>query len=117
VLFRSTGVEVTIDVLDFNNNYYNIGSATTDMSGFFSFMWKPEIPGKFTVVTTFAGSKSYYSSYAETAFGVDEVPTPSPTPTPPAPLLALSPEAAYPLAIVVAAIIVAAVLLLFFRKK
>jgi outer membrane protein assembly factor BamB len=114
---NATGVEVTIDVLDSNNNYYNIGSATTDMSGFFSFMWKPEIPGKFTVVTTFAGSKSYYSSYAETAFGVDEVPTPSPTPTPPAPLLALSPEAAYPLAIVVAAIIVAAVLLLFFRKK
>jgi hypothetical protein len=40
--------------------------------------------GKFTVYVTYAGSESYYSSYAETAFGVDAVATtvtPTATPT------------------------------------
>jgi outer membrane protein assembly factor BamB len=77
-----TGVEVVISVLDSNGNYYDIGTATTDDSGMFSLMWTPEIPGEFTVVATFAGSESYYGSYAETAFGVMEAPETTPEPTP-----------------------------------
>ena len=68
---NATGVQVTIDVLDANNNYRNIGTATTDSSGMFKFAWKPDIEGAYTVVATFAGSKAYYPSYAETAFVVD----------------------------------------------
>jgi hypothetical protein len=78
------GVDVTISVLDANGNYRDIGTATSDASGFFSLEWTPDIPGKFNVVARFAGSESYYGSYAETAFVVDEAPqaTPPPTPTP-----------------------------------
>jgi len=68
---QATGVDVTIDVIDSNGNYRNIGIATSDMSGFYSLDWMPNIPGKYTVIATFAGSESYWSSYAETAFVVD----------------------------------------------
>ena len=44
----------------------------------------PDIYGDYTVIATFAGSESYYASYAETAFVVDQAlePTPPPDPTP-----------------------------------
>jgi hypothetical protein len=76
---NATGVTVSLDVIDANGNFRNIGSATTDLSGMFSFTWKPDIPGKYTVVATYAGSNSYASSYAETAFQVDQAPNVSPT--------------------------------------
>jgi outer membrane protein assembly factor BamB len=76
----ATGVPVSIDVLDSNGNYRNIGTATTDLSGTFRFTWKPDIPGNYTVVATFPGSESYYPSYAETGFVVDPA---APTPSPP----------------------------------
>jgi hypothetical protein len=62
------GVPVSIDVLDSNGNYRNIGSTTSDGSGMFTFTWTPDIPGDFTVIATFAGSESYYPSSAETSF-------------------------------------------------
>jgi outer membrane protein assembly factor BamB len=82
---NATGVEVTLDAIDPNNNFVHIGTATSDSSGTFSFMWEPEVPGKYTVIATFAGSEAYYASYAQTAIGVEEAPeaTPGPTPTPP----------------------------------
>jgi outer membrane protein assembly factor BamB len=84
---EAVGVPVTIDVIDENGNYRNIGTATSDSSGFFSYQWTPDIPGKYTVIATFAGSESYYASFAETVFGVDEAPQPTPAPTPtPAPM-------------------------------
>jgi len=68
---NATGVPVTIDVIDANNNYRNIGTATTDSSGMFKLGWKPDIEGAYTVIATFAGSKAYYPSHGETAFVVD----------------------------------------------
>ena len=86
-----TGVDVTINVLDSNNNFRPIGTVTADASGFYSLMWTPDIPGKFTVIANFEGSESYYSSYAETAFGVTEAPSPAqplePEPTTEAPFI------------------------------
>jgi len=76
-----TGVPITIDVIDSNGNQRNIGTAVSDASGTFSFMWTPDISGKYTVVATFAGSESYYGSSSQTAFGVDEAPTATPQPT------------------------------------
>ena len=67
----TVGVSVTIDVIDSNGNYRNVGSAMSDADGFYSFQWTPDIEGKYTVVATFAGSKSYWPSHAETAFAVD----------------------------------------------
>lgn len=80
---NATGIEVKIDVIDSNGNYRNIGSATSDTSGSYSLKWTPDIPGRYTVIATFAGSDSYYGSHAETAFSVDEVAaTPEPTQPP-----------------------------------
>jgi hypothetical protein len=79
---NATGVEVTLTVLDSNNNYREIGKTTTDASGSFSYQWAPDIPGKYVVTATFADSGAYYGSYAQTAIGVDEAPEPTPEPTP-----------------------------------
>jgi hypothetical protein len=79
------GVEVVLSVLDSNENYREIGRTTSDSNGFYSYMWKPDIPGKYTVSASFQGSNAYYPSQAETAFGVDEAPIqtvePQPQPT------------------------------------
>ena len=80
----ATGVDVMIDVLDSNGNYYNIGTTTSTTSGSYAFEFTPEISGQFQIFATFAGSNSYGSSYAETAMTVVDAPeaTPEPTPTP-----------------------------------
>jgi hypothetical protein len=76
-----TGVPVSIDVFDSNGNYRNIGTTTSDGSGNFAFTWTPDIPGDYTVIASFAGSESYYSSHAETEFHASaaSVATPSVT--------------------------------------
>ncbi len=78
---NATGVPVTIDVMDANGNYRNVGTTTSDSSGAFSFSWQPDIPGKYTVYVTFAGSLAYYPSYTQSAFVVDPAPTATATPT------------------------------------
>jgi outer membrane protein assembly factor BamB len=75
-----TGVDVSIDVIDTNGNFRNIGTATSDISGVYSLVWEPDIPGKYTVIATFAGSDSYGSSFAQTNFYVEEAPAPTPPP-------------------------------------
>jgi hypothetical protein len=78
-----TGVTVSIDVIDSNGNYRNIGSATTDATGSYSMSWLPDISGDYTVVARFAGTNSYWPSYAETSFAVDPAhPTAAPTDAP-----------------------------------
>ncbi|MCW3984219.1 MAG: PQQ-binding-like beta-propeller repeat protein [Candidatus Bathyarchaeota archaeon] len=74
-----TGVEVTINVLDANGNYRSIGTTTTDAYGVYSLSWLPDIPGDYRVIATFAGTKGYWPSSAETSFTVSE-PEPSATP-------------------------------------
>jgi len=80
----TVGVEVVIEVLDPNNNSYEVGRTTTDADGFFKLMFEPEVPGEYTIFATFEGSGAYYGSHASTAIGVEEAPaaTPAPTPTP-----------------------------------
>jgi hypothetical protein len=114
---NATGVPVTIDVIDGNGNYRSIGTATSDASGTFSYMWKPDIPGKYTLIATFAGSESYYASYSETAFGVTEAPPATPTPTPsPASMtdLYFVPAAA---GIIIAIAIATALIMLMLRRR
>jgi len=79
------GVDVALSVLDANNNFRDIGTATSDASGCYSYVWKPDIPGKYTVFARFAGTNSYYGSYAETVFAVDEA-TVEPEPEYPQPI-------------------------------
>jgi outer membrane protein assembly factor BamB len=114
----ATGVAVSIDAVDPNNNYVHLGDATTDGSGMFSAAVIPEVPGYYAVYATFVGSAGYYASYAETSLYVSEPPaaTPAPTPTP-VPIT----EQYFVLAVVgiiVAIIIVGVVLaLLLIRKR
>ena len=83
---NATGVEVVLETLDPNGNFYEIGKTTSDMNGNYGLKFVPEVPGDYQIFATFTGSNSYGPSYASTYFSVDEAPqaTPTPTPTPPA---------------------------------
>jgi hypothetical protein len=83
---NATGVEVSLDTLDPNGNFIHIDTVTSDASGMFSHMFTPEVPGKYTIIASFAGSKSYYGSYAETAIGVSEAPPSTAPPEYPQPI-------------------------------
>ena len=75
----ATGVPVTLSVVDANGNYREIGKTTTN-DGFFTFNWKPDIQGQYSVYASFPGSESYWPSHAITSFAVDPAaPTPLPT--------------------------------------
>ena len=63
---NTIGVPVALDVIDANGNSRNIGTTTSDATGFYSYHWTPDIPGKYTVIATFGGSNAYYGSSAET---------------------------------------------------
>ena len=113
----AVGVNVTLSVLDSNNNYHDIGTATTDANGFYYFEWTPDIPGKFKVVATFGGTNGYWPSFAEAAFTVMEAPEATPAPT-------AQPASAADLyfvpatiGIIVAIIVVGLVLILMLRKR
>jgi len=112
-----TGVPVSIDVLDSNGNYRNIGTATSDDKGVFSFAWRPDIEGQYTLIATFAGSESYWPSSAETSFVVDST-APTPTAQPPeGPSVSDQYFIPAVLAIILTVIIVGVFLALFLRKK
>jgi hypothetical protein len=112
---NAKGVEVTLDAIDPNNNYINIGTVTSDSSGNYGCLWKPEVPGTYHIIATFAGSAAYGPSYSETYMSVGEAP---PTPAEPQPLPAQQPVDMYILYATVAIIAAVAIVgLLLLRKK
>jgi hypothetical protein len=114
---NTTGVPVSIDVIDGNGNYRNIGSTTTDEDGFYSVSWIPDIAGAYKVIASFAGSQSYWPSHAVTAFTVSD-PAPTQPPTTPAPQSATEMYFVPAVAgIIVAIIIVGAILALLLLRK
>jgi hypothetical protein len=113
----TTGVPVSISVIDSNGNHRNIGTTTSDASGSFSYQWTPDIEGKYTVIATFAGSESYWPSSAQTAFAVDPAPataTPQPTEPPSMADLYFIPMS---VALFIAIIVVGVVIVLALRKR
>ena len=81
-----TGVLVSLDTFDPNENQVHIGDVTTDgYSGTFGFTWEPEVPGQYRVTATFMGDESYGISSATTYVTVSEAPPATPTPTPETP--------------------------------
>ncbi len=111
------GVPVSINVIDSNNNYRNIGQVTSDINGAYSLQWVPDIPGKYTVIASFGGSDAYWPSFQETSFGVDAAPqtsAPIQTPTSNAADLYLLPGI---VAIIIAIAVVGAVLLAAIKKR
>ena len=93
----AVGVQVHLTAVDPNGNTQDIGNATSDAMGLYKIMWTPPVPGAYTIVATFAGSDSYYSSSAETALGVSETsaaPSTSPSQTAiPTPTITVAPTA------------------------
>jgi hypothetical protein len=77
-----TGVPVSIDVIDSNGNFRNIGTATTTSGGSFSLTWTPDITGNYTVVANFAGTNAYWGSSSQNAFYVNAAASPTVAPTP-----------------------------------
>jgi hypothetical protein len=113
----AVGVEVVLSVLDSNNNFREIGRATSDANGFYSLQWTPDITGKYTVVASFAGSNSYWQSRAETAFSVYEPAEPT-TPTVETPPDNTATYIMYAAIAIIAAIaIVGALIVLLLRKR
>jgi len=114
---NTTGVPIALSVVDSNGNYRTIGTATSNADGFFSYNWKPDIEGQYTVYASFAGTESYWPSHAVTAFSVD----PSPATPSPYPQISLPPTEMYiiagVIAIIVAIAIVGAILALMLRKR
>jgi outer membrane protein assembly factor BamB len=109
-----TGVPVILSVIDSNGNFREIGNTTSDASGTFSYQWTPDIPGKYTVIATFAGSQSYYPSHAQTAFAVDEVAQVTP---PPYPVSAQPPTEMYFTVSTIAIILTIAIVGILILKK
>jgi hypothetical protein len=113
-----TGVPVTINVLDSNGNYRTIGTTTTDASGFYSFNWKPDITGNYTVTAVFAGTQAYYGSSAQTAFYASvAAPTQAPTATPLSGIATQSTLEYMGIAIIIVIIIIGAAILLVVTRK
>jgi outer membrane protein assembly factor BamB len=81
---NAVGVSVSIDAVDPNGNFVHIGNATSDISGTYIYQWTPpNIPGKYTIITSFASDNSYYGSCGETGAVVGSpLTTVAPTPTP-----------------------------------
>jgi outer membrane protein assembly factor BamB len=113
----ATGVEVIISVLDPNMNCYEVARTTSDASGFFSAEFEPEVPGKYTVTATFAGSESYWQSSAETALLVEEEVQPTPVPTEePAPMTDTY-VLGFGLASVIAIVVIGLLIIMMLRKR
>ncbi|MEM2703019.1 MAG: PQQ-binding-like beta-propeller repeat protein [Candidatus Bathyarchaeia archaeon] len=68
------GVDVILQAMDENGTIINIGTVTCDALGQFNYVWTPPAPGTYTIMATFAGSKSYWPSYSQTTIAVLEAP-------------------------------------------
>ena len=113
---NAAGVEVKLETLDPNGNFYEIGTTTSDANGMYSYAFTPEVPGLYTIIATFEGSNSYYGSHAETAINVEEAPQASPTPTPPPASMTDTYVIGFGSAALIAIIIIGVILILL-RKR
>jgi len=108
-----TGVPVQLTAYDSNGGMVDLGYVTSDGSGLYTKMWTPENEGEYRIVATFEGSRSYWTSYAETAIGVGAVSSGTPieheTPL-------ITTEIAIALVVAVAAIVGVAAFVMLKRK-
>jgi outer membrane protein assembly factor BamB len=116
---NATGVQVTLTAIDPNHNLINIGTATTDTSGNYGFIWTPpQIPGPYQITATFSGTNSYYSSSDTTYMNLQASATPAPTAAPVTGLATMSGLTYGIVAVIIVMIIAIAIVgLLIIRKK
>jgi outer membrane protein assembly factor BamB len=113
----ATGVPVSLSAIDPNGNLVTIGTTASDMNGNYGLLFKPDVPGTYQIIASFAGSKAYGSSQSTTYLSVGEAPTVTPGPT-------ATPESAADMyiipatiGIIVAIVIAAIVIVLALRKR
>jgi hypothetical protein len=113
------GVPVTLTVVDASGTTTDIGTATTDSTGYFSFLYTPSTAGTYTIIAAFQGSTAYAPSYSQSTYTVaPPSATASPTPTPsPAGVSTDTYVLGSTAAIIVVIAIVTAVIALMLRKK
>jgi hypothetical protein len=114
---NTTGVKVTVSVLDSNGNQYNIGTTTTNAMGVYGLTWTPPIPGNFTIYANFGGTESYYPSAASTILYASAAPTATPAPTPPPASLADIYFLPMSIVILIAVIVVGLLIVLMLRRR
>jgi hypothetical protein len=114
---NAKGVEVIVEVFDPNSNYHEVGRATSDATGFYKLAFTPEVTGEYTIVARFAGSDSYWPSFAETGLSVAESAAPTTSPTPAPASMAEAYILGFGIAIIIAIVIVGIVLALMLRKR
>ncbi len=113
----TTGVDVTITVIDPNNNIYTVATATSDDKGFYSCSFVPDVSGDYKVIASFAGSKSFWGSSDETAIVVSDAPQATTAPVEKGPTAVELYFVPAVIAIIVAIIIVGLVMVLMLRKR
>ena len=75
------GVDVSLSAIDPNGNMVNIGTTTSDVNGNYGLVFKPDVPGTYQILASFAGSKAYGASQSSTYLTVGDGPTVTPGPT------------------------------------
>jgi hypothetical protein len=75
------GVDVSLSAIDPNGNIVTIGTTTSDVNGNYGVVFKPEVPGTYQILASFAGSKAYGASQSSTYLTVGDGPTVTPGPT------------------------------------
>jgi hypothetical protein len=112
------GVEVVLETLDPNGNFYEIGRTTSDVNGNYGLKFTPEVPGDYQIIARFEGSAAYGPSSATTYISIDEAPQTTPTPTPPSqPSMADIYIVPGIVGIIIAIAVVGLVLVLMLRKR
>jgi len=113
------GVEVVLETLDPNGNFYEIGRTTSDVEGNYGFAFAPEVPGTYQIFATFEGSRAYGPSADITYFTVDEAPQATPPPTPPPPYGETADVYILPatIGIIVAIVVFGIVIILMLRRR
>ena len=75
---NATGVPVTLTAIDPNGNIINVGTTTSDINGNYGVVFKPDVPGTYQILASFAGSKAYGPSQDSTYLAVGVGPTTTP---------------------------------------
>lgn len=114
---NTKGVPITLSVIDSNNNYRQIGTTTSDVTGKWAFNWTPDIAGEYQVTANFAGSNSYYPSTDTGYFYADQASAPEPTATNAQPIDNTPVIIGIGIAIIIAVIVVGTVLAMMIRKR
>ena len=115
---NTTGVPISVYVLDSNNNYRSIGTTTSNALGDWGLTWTPDIAGNYTVYAVFGGTHGYYASSASTYLYAGAPPSTTPPTATPANNLASNATVEYGIvAVIIVIIIIGAVLAILVTRK